>query len=242
MSLFFDIDRFNLKSGIPAILLSDLKYLNLTHPPPQERISCWSVHERVTPGGGNGNDGSMRYHSIDVDYWAMPEMRTGSEGGSVWFNELISFDSDRRARNDWIETVKEDLIPQDREASRVVSKEHNLKYGFDPRHSPPPDDQILCFDTTLFVGSHPMPDAFPTLIPIEPKRSYEGEGWIHAGQYLHFTAEVEAIADYYLMELFNVSTVAEIPPMITVHARRGDFAEARGLTTLDAYTDGVKLR
>ncbi|KAL8286852.1 hypothetical protein RQP46_003858 [Phenoliferia psychrophenolica] len=241
MSLFFDIERFIDESAIPAIMLSDLKYLNMTHPPPQERISCWSVHERVTPGGGNGNDGSMRYHSIDVDYWAMPQMRMGVEGGSIWFNELTSFDSNRRAREDWIETVKKELIPQDREASRVASKEHNLKYGFDPRHSPVPDDQLLCFDTTLFIGSHPMPDAYPGVIPNEPRRSYEGDGWIHAGQFLHFTPEVETLADYYLTELFNVSSVAEVPPLITVHIRRSDFADAgRGYQTIAAYKDGVK--
>ncbi|KAK4703771.1 hypothetical protein P7C70_g2446, partial [Phenoliferia sp. Uapishka_3] len=239
MSAFFDVERFNLESGIPAIMLSDLKHLNMTNPPPWERISCWSVHERVTPGGGNGNDGSMRFHSIDVDYWAMPEMRTGYKGGNIWFNELDSFDADSDARQAWIETVKEELLPQERPEGRVAVKEKNLKYGFDPRNSPEPNDQILCFDTTLFIGSNSKPPAYIEKIPIEPKRSYEGEGWIQAGQYLHFTDAVEALADEYLRALFDVSYNTEIPPFITVHIRRSDFKEARGLTPLSDYTDGV---
>ncbi|KAM0755345.1 hypothetical protein T439DRAFT_1154 [Meredithblackwellia eburnea MCA 4105] len=243
MSAFFDIERFIRDSKIPSILLSDMKYLNMTHPPPSERVSCWSVHERVTPGGANGNDGSFRYHSIDVDYWALPEMRSGAEGWNIVFDDMKTFDIDKKGREEWIKTVRKEFIPQQPipELLQVKPKpEKNLRPGFSPLHSAPPNDQLLCLDTTLFIGSHLAPEPFPGEIPLTPLRSYEGEGWVEAGQHLHFNAEVEGLADHYLRALFNVSTNAEIPPLITVHIRRTDFKEARGLTTLKAYTDGVE--
>lgn len=58
LSVFYDLDRFVRESGIPAIQLSDLK--PFAQDPSQEavteKISCWSVLERVA-GNRNFNDG-----------------------------------------------------------------------------------------------------------------------------------------------------------------------------------------
>lgn len=248
MSEFFDLDRFWVETRQPYLELADVKYFNVTNPPPWEQVPCWSVHQRVTPGGGNGNDGAFRAHGIDVDFWALPEMRAGSEGWNIWFNELLTFDLDKQGQREWIQTVKDEILPQkplgedDTRVLEELSREEryqNLHDHFDPLNTEPPDDRLLCLDTTLFIGSNIPPPAFSNRIPFEKPRSYEGEGWAHAGQYLHFTSEVEALADYYITEMFNVTSMDQVPPLITVHVRRSDFAEARGLTSLDKYTDGV---
>lgn len=71
-------------------------------------------------------------------------------------------------------------------------------------------------------------------------RPSEGQGWIQAGQYLHFSAHLEALADQYLVALFGLWTKRSIPPFISVHIRRGDFEQARGLTSIEAFTDAVQ--
>lgn len=238
MSAFFDIERFIAESGIAAVLLSDLKELNMTHPPPKERVSCWSVHENVTPGGGNQNDGSFRFHSIDVDYWSLPKKGARTEGSSLIFEDVLAWDLDHDRQRAWIKKVKAELIPQQR-YSQGLPKEKNMMPGFN-RFALPPNDQLLCLDVALFIGSNIPPDAYPQDPPAEPRRSYENEGWIQAGQFLHFNAEVEGLVDYYLAALFKVPTMADVPPFITVHIRRSDFKDERGLTSLEAYTKAVE--
>ena len=151
---------------------------------------------------------------------------------------------DKEGRDEWLAEVQRDFLPQEKlpalpNAQRIPHPSRNIKDGFDPVHAPLPDERLFCLDNTFFLGSNIPPPAFPTFPSPDPLRSYEGEGWIEAGQYLHFTDEVEDLADFYLMEMFEVGTMADVPPIITVHIRRGDFAQARGLTSIDKYTDGV---
>lgn len=75
---------------------------------------------------------------------------------------------------------------------------------------------------------------------MERLRPYEGQGWIQAGQYLHFSSHLESLADKYLVALFGVWTKRSVPPFISVHIRRGDFEQARGLTSIEAFKDAVQ--
>lgn len=93
---------------------------------------------------------------------------------------------------------------------------------------------------TFFLATRVFPPAIPPSAPLEPLRSYEGQGWLRAGQYLHFSAHLEALAERYLVSLFGLWTARSIPPFISVHIRRGDFEQARGLTAIDAFKDAVQ--
>lgn len=84
----------------------------------------------------------------------------------------------------------------------------------------------------MLPPAYPLPDKV-----FEAPRGYEGHGWIEAGQHLRFSAHLEDLATLYLQDLFSGTT---IPPFIAVHIRRGDFQSARGLTSLEAFTDGVE--
>lgn len=155
------------------------------------------------------------------------------------------FDFGRLKRDKWIERIKKELIPQQYPqvhptASGDLSHERakTLKPGFDPLGTPPPDENLFCLDTTFFLGSRILPPAYP--LPdkrYEPPRLYEGHGWIQAGQFLRFSSHLEELATIYLQDLFGSAT---IPPFIAVHLRRGDFQSARGLTSLEAFTDAVQ--
>ncbi|GAA5935654.1 uncharacterized protein JCM15063_001764 [Sporobolomyces koalae] len=238
VSKFYDIKRFYQSTGIPLIEWSSVKWWNFTAPPPLEPLSCWSVLEQVTGGGRNVNDGSMAVHNIDVKYYALPPLARGTEGDKIWFNAFHQFDSNPWEKQRWLDKVREDLLPRD--PTSVDGSEVQLKDGFDPLHTESPSEQLLCFDTTFFVGSRIPPPALPPLVPTDPLRSYEGLGWIGAGQYLRWSEHMDKIADHYLAELFEVSSIKGVPPFITCHIRRGDFADVRGLTSLDKYTDAVQ--
>jgi hypothetical protein len=183
----------------------------------------------------------MAVHNIDVKYYPLPSLSRASEESKLWFEAIHEFDSSPWAKQQWINTVRDDLLPRvGGEDDETKAATPSLKPGFDPRNTEPPSDQLFCLDTTFFLGSRIFPPAYPTSPPADPLRSYEGHGWIQAGQYLRFSEHLETIADRYLQKLFGVSKLSQIPPFITCHIRRGDFAEARGLTSLDKYTDAIQ--
>ncbi|GAA5828350.1 hypothetical protein JCM11251_006209 [Rhodosporidiobolus azoricus] len=244
-SRFYNLDRFYHETRIPAVQLGDLKYWNFTAPPPQEPLSCWSTLERIY-GGRNVNDGSMAVHNIDVKYFPMPPDLALAADGYLWLEAIHQFDYNWYTRQEWLKKVQKELLPQkpppeDPKATLVPLNRHqNLKDGFDPGRTAPPRDDLLCLDNTFFLASLMFPPAFPPPVPLEPLRSYEGHGWIDAGQYIHFSDEIEQLADVYLMDLFEAKSMKDLPPFITVHIRRGDFSSARGLTSMDKFTDAVQ--
>ncbi|KAL8278476.1 hypothetical protein RQP46_009166 [Phenoliferia psychrophenolica] len=240
---YYDIPRFHSESKIPAITLDDVtRVRDSSLSPPPERLSCWSILERVVPVGANfGGNKLMESHGVNVDFWPLPELSAGTPGGDIPFSHLDAFDSDSRWRESWITEVQQDLLPQKKVSpdSIVDDKASNIKDGFNPS-STPPTDQLLCMDTTFFVTFPKKAPAFPTL---SSRGSHptdrEGDAWIHAGQYLHFTPEVESVADDFLLSLFEKETLAEVPPFISVHIRRGDFANTYHFTAIEEYIQGV---
>ncbi|BGP57326.1 hypothetical protein JCM8202v2_004967 [Rhodotorula sphaerocarpa] len=242
-SLFYDLDRFIRESGIPAVQLSDLKPLVRARSDvaPQEQISCWSVLERVA-GNANFNDGSMMVHGMDVRYWPL----SLAEGPMLWAEDLQAFDYDLGARLAWIKRVNQELLPQQSPApktrpdGRPLNRHDTLKEQFDPGRSARPSDQVFCLDNTFFIASRVFPPAIPSSASLEPLRSYEEQGWLQAGQHIHFSRHLERLADEYLISLFGLWSARRIPPFISVHIRRGDFEQARGLTSLEAFADAVQ--
>ncbi|KAL8281546.1 hypothetical protein RQP46_006230 [Phenoliferia psychrophenolica] len=168
----------------------------------------------------------------------MPELSAGHRGGDIPFSHLDAFDSDRGWRDSWIEEVKRDFLPQKMTTYDEEDRSTNIKEGFNPRGTAPPSDQLLCLDTTLFLSFPPKPQAYPDLSVGESHPSdREGDAWRHAGQHLHFTPEVEAIADQYLLKMFEGNVPAGL---ITVHIRRKDFKSTYHFTDLEQYIVGVE--
>ncbi|BGP42713.1 hypothetical protein JCM10449v2_006725 [Rhodotorula kratochvilovae] len=244
MSSFYDLARFWQESHIPAVEFSQVKPLDIEGTRPQnEHLACWSVQELLL-GFANLEAWSFDVHDIWIDHWPLPPLARGLGGFDVAFDALRLFDFDVGAKQRWIERVQRESLPQKAPANATEpfkgDKAKNVKNGFDPAHAAPPDDQVMCFDNTLFLGPVMFPELAITARPLEHTVPGEGLSWINVGQYLRFNERVESLADEYLMRLFDVSTPEKVPPFITIHLRRGDFKEFTGLTALDKYVAALE--
>ncbi|GAA5887934.1 hypothetical protein JCM5296_001501 [Sporobolomyces johnsonii] len=243
LSTFYDLPRFYHESRIPAVEMSRIKPVDWTSSRPQnEHLSCWSVQE-ATVGFANLEAWSFDLHGIWINHWPLPPMARGLGGFDLAFDALRVFDFDQWAKSDWIGRVQRESLPQKKPADGEEfsgDPATNLKDGFDPAGTQPPNDQIMCFDNTLFLGPIMFPPLPVSKAPLEPAVPGEGLSWISVGQHLHFNPAVEAHADEYLMRLFDVAAPAQIPPFISIHLRRGDFKEFAGFTALEQYTAALE--
>lgn len=147
----------------------------------------------------------------------------------------------------WIERVKLEQLPQQPEntpdKTDDLAMEKNIKDGFNPRKAQSqPDDQILAFDNTMFLGPAMFPRTYDTEIPMEPNVPGEAASWEIVGQYFRFNNRLERLADDYLVDLFNVNSASKIPPFISMHLRRGDFKDfgIGGFTPLERYVKALE--
>ncbi|GAA5821649.1 hypothetical protein JCM11251_000952 [Rhodosporidiobolus azoricus] len=239
MSSFYDLSRFWTESRIPAVEFADVKEIDIDQQRPHnEMLPCWSVQE-ATAGFANLGAWSFDLHDIWVQHWPLPPLARALGGFDIAFDALRLWDFDTWGKNEWIARVKREWIPQKPPADPAkpykgdLSK--NMKDGFEPVGSQAPDDQMLCFDNTLFLGPVMFPELPVTELPLEPNVPGEGLSWMNVGQHLRFNDKVEAEADRYLMSLFNVNSPKKIPPFITIHLRRGDFKDFTGFTPLSKY-------
>lgn len=210
--------------------------------PQNEHLGCWSIQE-ATIGFPNREAWSFDLHDVWVDHWALPPLSRGLGGFDIAFDALRMFDFDVDAKNRWIQKVRDELLPQQPEHSAALEHHEarlkNLKDGFYPPTAQAPDDQIMCFDNTLFLGPVMFHETFSGELPTEPGVPGEGTSWKEVGQYLRFNKHIESLADQYLMNLFGVTSPSRIPPFITIHLRRGDFKEFTGFTPLERYVSAL---
>lgn len=241
MSAFYDLDRFWQESGVAAIEFSRVKPADLTFSEPaNEHVSCWSVYEACV-GSANFETVAFGLHQVDLFYWPLAKTIARALGNfDLSYDGLRVFDFDQAAKTEWIARVQREHLPQlPVEGNFTGDRATNVKPGFGPPDRPVPDDQLMCFDMTMFLGPIMFPELPVTAQPLEPGVPGEGLSWMNIGQHLHFNPLVESRADDLLLELFGVSRASKIPPFITIHLRRGDFKEFTGFTDLDKYTAGL---
>ncbi|KZT51339.1 hypothetical protein CALCODRAFT_487998 [Calocera cornea HHB12733] len=97
-----------------------------------------------------------------------------------------------------------------------------------------PDEHMVCFDWLYYTG---LDRSF------EWEYDYSPE-WQLVAKYMRWNPKLEAVADQYLRRHFGVSAGDVIPPFISVHARRDDFADGcpgRNASCLPKY-DQLKER
>lgn len=244
LSAFFDLDRFYACSHIPYVEWSSIKAFDTpSRHPLAERLSCWSVQEATT-GHANTDYTNLAIHNVLVDHWALPPLARGAGGFDIAFDALRIFLFDRQLRNEWIAKIRLESLPQKRLGERETFKgdiRMNTKSGFKPHITTPPEDQVLCLDNTLFLGPIVFPPGFTEPgPPLEPLVGGEALTWIAAGQYLRFNNIVEDRVDLCLKRLFNVDSLADVPPFISVHLRRGDFKAFTGFAALEKYSLAVE--
>jgi len=246
ISLFYDLPRFFHLTSIPALEMSQLKLPTSPDKSQQEDFPCWSVQES-TVGFPNFEAISFDMHGLYVHHWPLPghTFARGAGGFDLSFDSLRIWDSSPSAKDDWINKVRQEFLPQKKlpqDPEKELVKEggkDNMKDGFHTHDAPSPTDQVVAFDNSLFLGPimfSPL-DLSPSTSPLEPTLAGEGTSWTSIGQHLHFTPHISSIANQYLMSIFSVSSPSQIPPFISIHLRRGDFEEFTGsYTSLDKYS------
>ncbi|KAI5478250.1 GDP-fucose protein O-fucosyltransferase [Pseudohyphozyma bogoriensis] len=256
ISEFYDMARFWHESKIPFVEFSSLKPINqpthharpeashASHPTKTqlETLPCWSVQEAVVGHANLYN--SLDIHNMKIGYWPLPAktMARAQPGNfDLAFDALRLFDADVGKKRQWLDMVKEEWLPQAtvEGGDRMINRKDNLKEGFTLK-GPEPDDQLLCFDNSLFMGPVMFGEAFPGEVPLEEDIPGEGYSWQEGTRYLFFNKKVEDTVDRYLTKMFGVDSPSKVPPFITVHLRRGDFKEFAGLTGLEVYQAAVE--
>lgn len=229
---------------MPAVPISAVKAMDFADETPNnEVLPCFSVQE-ATVGGVNGDTWGFDLHDIDVHFWPLPPgLARGLGGFDIAYDALRMFDFDINGKNLWAEKVRKELLPQMGEHPQPISDHAarlaNVKSGFAPEKAVAHNDQVMCFDNTLFMGPVMFHETYEGDVPRAPGVPGEGLSWIAVGQHLRFNKHVEDLADQYLMKLFDVSAAAQIPPFITIHLRRGDFKDFTGYTSLDKYVEAL---
>ncbi|GAA6040228.1 hypothetical protein JCM8097_004194 [Rhodosporidiobolus ruineniae] len=240
----YDLPRLFAEADVSAIPLSYFKS-PIVENNQRDVVTCWSTMELYTGTVNNHQvETGFNAHEVYTNFWAMPRIPRSSGGEVIQIDPIISFLRNRTAQLEWVDQTRREILPQKSLPKDVdpatVDKEKNLKPFFDPLHFSPPtdDDQITCVDATFYVGDSVPPPPYPQHIPLEPWR---GRAWKEVGRHLHFIPEVQEVADEYLLRIFGVKRVEDVPPYISVHVRRGDFKNFHGntFTPLSNYAASV---
>ncbi|GAB1517383.1 hypothetical protein RhiTH_000431 [Rhizoctonia solani] len=168
-----------------------------------EKIGCWS-----TWALSSFSNGQPRYsdvpglYNLDISYTPVPDSFTlsgGSKKGqyylSLWSLASLAY----RATREWAYGVQ---------SSRTLP----LTSGTGERIAP--GEKLLCFDLLYYIGLANEEEWWKDYTPYWPK----------IGVHLHWTSQLLELAQGYLRRHFKVKDGEPIPPFISVHVRRADFA------------------
>ncbi|KAF7302972.1 hypothetical protein MKEN_01259900 [Mycena kentingensis (nom. inval.)] len=82
-------------------------------------------------------------------------------------------------------------------------------------HTQAPDEQMLCFDYMYYLGTYQNFEFEAQHSPV----------WNTIGTNMRWNPTLNLLVDEFLRSMFNLDATTPIPPFISVHARRKDFAD-----------------
>lgn len=159
-------------------------------------------------------------HNLEPTFWAVPPLGRSSDDYVISLGAVIAYLQNKTRQEEYVERARAEFLPQNWHPEGAdlsgIDPATDIKATFDPFDPFPPtlDDQFTCVDATYFMGESAPPPPHPQRVPLDTWRT---SAWKEVGQYLHFNRDVEEIADEYLMRIFEVGTLAEVPPFITIH-------------------------
>ncbi|ELU44476.1 hypothetical protein AG1IA_01505 [Rhizoctonia solani AG-1 IA] len=198
----FDVSRLANELGMHILEWREVKNSALdTHlakgsiQPEVEKIGCWS-----TWALSSFSNGQPRYSDVpglyNLDSFTLSG---GSKKGqyylSLWSLASLAY----RATREWAYGVQ---------SSRTLP----LTSGTGERIAP--GEKLLCFDLLYYIGLANEEEWWKDYAPYWPK----------IGVHLHWTSQLLELAQGYLRRHFKVKDGEPIPPFISVHVRRADFA------------------
>ena len=171
----------------------------------EEELSCWSSAYAST---GMWNSVPTAF-GLTPSYYPLPPIEFAFEE-FLEYESLAKFDLNTTAKGAWIESVEKSRVEgQDwKEVAKAGAKEvAGIKLG-----KQQPKEQVVCFDQMFFMGTKRLD---PNV-----RRPYDGAGWKEIGQFIRFTNVVEQHVDDYLLRLFGVESMEEVPKYIGMHVVR----------------------
>ncbi|GJN93293.1 hypothetical protein Rhopal_006340-T1 [Rhodotorula paludigena] len=125
-----------------------------------EHIACWAIMDAVRYRYERPpeNPAVWRLNALTLEFWAPPTFPS-NENGFPDVEVIGDFLGNQTAQNNWLETVRRDLLPQqprahnDTSAPRAPTVE-NVVAGFNPLSDrwPSADAQLQCIDALFHVS------------------------------------------------------------------------------------------
>ncbi|KAG8939151.1 hypothetical protein FRC03_006517 [Tulasnella sp. 419] len=164
----------------------------------EEPFGCWSNWVAFGPDKKPSRSILPDFLKLDLSYTPSPS-----------FAKLV----ERRDMHSSFWGLSAMMYPDGR-SKALKEKSAVPSYGPHQNQSLLPDDQLACFDILYFTTAR---------VPYEWETDY-APVWNQVGKHVRFSQKVEDVAMFYLRKVFNVARNKDVPPFISVHVRRTDFA------------------
>ncbi|KAB5592605.1 hypothetical protein CTheo_3931 [Ceratobasidium theobromae] len=168
-----------------------------------EKIGCWSPWSQnpFTRGQPRHSEVPTLYN-LDISYTPVPETFTLSKG----------FKKDQYYMSLW--SLASLSYPETRGKVLSTQSAYTIPLASGTGEKVAPDDKMLCFDLLYFIGLTDEEEWWRDYAPY----------WRTVGVHLHWAPKLLELAQGYLRRHFDLKDGETIPPFISVHVRRADFA------------------
>ncbi|KAJ7215207.1 hypothetical protein B0H12DRAFT_1154771 [Mycena haematopus] len=190
----FDIPRLSKEIGKPIVEWWQVKDRSSTS---VDALGCWNIWEAVSTKNDKPHFSPAPLRlNLDISYTTAPS----------WIKLLRDQPDEPHMRFSSLMAL---AFPEVRGKSlRTPVPSPRLKVSL------PPDEHLSCFDDMYWIAN---------VEPHEFQHDYS-TSWRFVGQHLYWNSRIEDLARQYTRQTFGLPPGAKIPPYITVHVRRGDFA------------------
>ncbi|KAL1741194.1 hypothetical protein HDZ31DRAFT_67174 [Schizophyllum fasciatum] len=192
----FDVPRLSAEIGVPV-----LEWHQVKNPESEviDPVGCWNIWQTMRPSETVAHYSRVPHLvGLDISYTQVPPTvklpNTGPNDLHVSYWALAALGFPRTYQ----ETV--DL------AEHAPSPQLGLELL--------PDEQLMCFDFLYYAS---------VLNTYEYEHDYS-PAWNAVAAHMHWEPKLQALADSYLRKTFGVSEHDDVPPFISLHIRRADFA------------------
>ncbi|KIY44583.1 hypothetical protein FISHEDRAFT_51260 [Fistulina hepatica ATCC 64428] len=216
----FDVNALSWHMRMPILEWSDIKASDGSGM--QDTLGCWSTRP-LTAKGPVGAPALMQYLGLEAAYTHVPPWTRRSPDESdlyTMFWPLVQLS--------W---------PRDDNTRNLVAERNAVWFPTDSGERTIPDLHVACFDYLFYVTASAGIYDFEWYHELSP-------AWRYVGQHIRFSQLSKDRASAYTRKALDLEKSNSLPPYISVHIRRGDFAkqcpEGRCYIPLSRYDLQVK--
>ncbi|KAH9947399.1 hypothetical protein B0H21DRAFT_341109 [Amylocystis lapponica] len=200
----FDVPRLIRSLNIPVLEWHQVKDVDLAWSSGEtDELGCWNIWEvDDIRSDGPRQSYSTQVLKLDISYTRAPS----------WVKLIPGYEHDMHSTF-W--SLAKLAFPEARTEALANPAEHPTLPTAQTGVALPPDEQLLCYDFLYYLCGQDS---------LEFERDYS-PSWRFVMRHFRWTATLEELAHGYLRRMMGIAEGEPIPPYITVHARRGDFAD-----------------